>query len=433
MKVRIIEPVKPRQEKRKRVCAYARVSSGSEAQGESLENQTTYYQNLIEANPEYEFAGVFADQGITGTKENRPEFQKMLELARKGHIDLILTKSISRFARNTTIVLELVRELKMLGVEVVFEKEQISSLSGDGELMLTVLSSFAQAESKNVSDNLKWRYQRKFQNGELAINATRFLGYDKNKQGELVINPAQAEVVKRIFEAALAGQGSFVIARQLNEEGVATVAGGKWYSSTVLGILKNEKYRGDAKLQKTYRKDHLGKKKCRNHGEVESFYIENNHPPIISGDMWEEAQRQIALRAAAKGNVAGENEAYTNRYPLTGMLLCGKCGAPLRRRTWNSSHSCKKIVWQCSNYVKNGKIACPGISIDDDAVSRLNIQEKTVVEEVLRHGKKHYRYTRKVESEQFGGKPATAEKTDRCLLPGIHRSGRTVVQLRSPG
>ena len=433
MKVRIIEPVKPRQEKRKRVCAYARVSSGSEAQGESLENQTTYYQNLIEANPEYEFAGVFADQGITGTKENRPEFQKMLELARKGQVDLILTKSISRFARNTTIVLELVRELKMLGVEVVFEKEQISSLSGDGELMLTVLSSFAQAESKNVSDNLKWRYQRKFQNGELAINATRFLGYDKNKQGELVINPAQAEVVKQIFEDYIGGKGSFVIAKDLNAEGIETVAGGKWHSSTVLGILKNEKYRGDAKLQKTYRKDHLGKKKCWNYGEVESFYIANNHPPIISGDMWEEAQRQIALRAAAKGNVAGKNAAYTNRYPLTGMLLCGKCGAPLRRRTWNSSRSCKKIVWQCSNYVKNGKIACPGISIDDDAVSRLNIQEKTVVEEVLRHGKKHYRYTRKVEPEQSGGKPATAEKTNRCLLPGIHRSGRTVVQLRSPG
>ena len=433
MKVRIIEPVKPQQEKRKRVCAYARVSSSSEAQGESLENQTTYYQNLIEANPEYEFAGVFADQGITGTKENRPEFQKMLELARKGHIDLILTKSISRFARNTTIVLELVRELKMLGVEVVFEKEQISSLSGDGELMLTVLSSFAQAESKNVSDNLKWRYRRKFQNGELAINAVRFLGYDKNKQGELVINPAQAEVVKRIFEAALAGQGSFVIARQLNEEGVATVAGGKWHSSTVLGILKNEKYRGDAKLQKTYRKDHLGKKKCRNHGEVDSFYIENNHPPIISGDMWEEAQRQIALRAAAKGNVAGKNAAYTNRYPLTGMLICGKCGAPLRRRTWNSRHSCKKIVWQCSNYVKNGKISCPGISIDDDAVSRLNIQEKTVVEEVLKNGKKHYRYTSKGESDKPCGKSGVKEKTSGRILPGIDRSGRAVIKLRSPG
>ena len=433
MKVRIIEPVKPRQEKRKRVCAYARVSSGSEAQGESLENQTTYYQNLIEANPEYEFAGVFADQGITGTKENRPEFQKMLELVRKGHIDLILTKSISRFARNTTIVLELVRELKMLGVEVVFEKEQISSLSGDGELMLTVLSSFAQAESKNVSDNLKWRYQRKFQNGELAINAARFLGYDKNKQGELVINPAQAEVVKRIFEAALAGQGSFVIARQLNEEGVATVAGGKWHSSTVLGILKNEKYRGDAKLQKTYRKDHLGKKKCRNHGEVDSFYIENNHPPIISGDMWEEAQRQIVLRAAAKGNVSGKNAAYTNRYPLTGMLFCAKCGATLRRRTWNSNHSCKKVVWQCSNYVRNGKHACQGTTVDDAVVSKMNIQNATMVEEVFKHGEKHYRYTGKDKSVEPCGKSGAEEKTRGCVLPGIDRSGRAVIKLRSPG
>ena len=433
MRVRIIEPLPTAEPKRKRACAYARVSSDSEAQGESMENQTQYYQSLIEANPEYEFAGVFADQGISGTKGDRPEFQKMLEQARAGKLDLILTKSISRFARNTTIVLELVRDLKGFGIEVIFEKENISSLSGDGELMLTVLSAFAQEESKNVSENIKWRYRRKFQNGEVAINAARFLGYDKNKQGELVINPSQAEVVRRIFEDTIGGKGSFVIARQLNEEGVATVAGGRWHSSTVLGILKNEKYRGDAKLQKIYRKDHLGKKKCLNKGEVESFYIEDNHPPIISGDMWEEAQRQIALHAAGKGNVAGKNAAYTNRYPLTGMLLCGKCGAPLRRRTWNSSRSCKKIVWQCSNYVKNGKIACPGISIDDDAVSRLNIQEKTVVEEVLRHGKKHYRYTRKVEPEQSGGKLATAEKTNRCLLPGIHRSGRTVVQLRSPG
>ena len=154
MKVRIIEPVKPRQEKRKRVCAYARVSSGSEAQGESLENQTNYYQTLIEANPDYEYAGVFADQGITGTKDNRPEFQKMLDLARSGNLDLILTKAISRFARNTAIVLELVRELKELGTEVIFEKENISSWSGDGELMLTVLSAFAQEESKNVSENI---------------------------------------------------------------------------------------------------------------------------------------------------------------------------------------------------------------------------------------------------------------------------------------
>ena len=433
MKVRIIEPVKPRQEKRKQVCAYARVSSDSEAQGESLENQTQYYQGLIEANLDYEYIGVFADQGITGTKDDRPEFQKMLALARAGKLDLILTKSISRFARNTTIVLELVRELKEMGVEVFFEKEQISSSSGDGELMLTVLSAFAQEESKNVSDNLKWRYRRKFQNGEVAINTTRFLGYDKNKNGELVINPGQAKVVKRIFDDYLGGKGSFVIAKDLNAEGVETVAGGGWHSSTILGILKNEKYMGDAKLQKTYSADHLRKKKCVNHGEIDSYYIENNHPPIIPRVVWEEAQRQIALRGKAKGNSAEIRAKYQIRYPLTGMLFCGKCGAPLRRRTWNSNHACKKIVWQCSNYVKNGKHACLGTTVDDAVVSRLNIQNETVVEEVLRYGEKHYRYTRKAQSHQPCGKPGAEEKTRSSVLPGINRSGRTVIKLRSPG
>jgi DNA invertase Pin-like site-specific DNA recombinase len=432
MRVRIIAPLPAIAAKRKRVCAYARVSSDSEAQGESLENQTQYYQGLIEANPDYEYAGVFADQGITGTKDDRPEFQKMLALARAGKLDLILTKSISRFARNTTIVLELVRELKEMGVEVLFEKEQISSSSGDGELMLTVLSAFAQEESKNVSDNLKWRYRRKFQNGEVAINTTRFLGYDKNKNGELVINPGQAKVVKRIFEDYIGGKGSFVIAKDLDAEGVETVAGGRWHSSTILSILKNEKYMGDAKLQKTYSADHLRKKKCMNHGEIDSYYIENNHPPIIPRDVWEEAQRQITLRGKAKGNSAEIRAKFQARYPLTGMLFCDKCGAPLRRRTWNSNHNCKKIVWQCSNYVKNGKNACLGTTVDDTVVSRMNIQSETVVEEMLRYGEKHYRYTRKAQSHQPCGKPAAEEKTRSRILPDIDRSGRTVIKLRSP-
>jgi len=433
MKVRIIEPLPEIASKRKRVCAYARVSSDSEAQGESLENQTQYYQGLIEANQDYEYIGVFADQGSTGTKDDRPEFQKMLALARAGKLDLILTKSISRFARNTTIVLELVRELKELGVEVLFEKEQISSSSGDGELMLTVLSAFAQEESKNVSDNQKWRYRRKFQNGEIAINTTRFLGYDKNKNGELVINPGQAKVVKRIFDDYIGGKGSFVIAKELSAEGVRTVAGGKWHSSTVLGILRNEKYKGDAKLQKTFSKDHLSKKKCINRGEIDSFYLENSHQPIVTSKVWEEAQRQIALRAKAKGNGEETKNKYQNRYPLTGMLFCAKCGAPLRRRTWNSTHACKKIVWQCSNYVRNGKHACIGTTVDDAVVSRLNIQSETVVEEVMRHGEKHYRYTGKVKPVEPCGKSGTEEKTRCRILPGIDRSGRAVIKLRSPG
>ena len=433
MKVRIIEPTASFHTKRKQVCAYARVSSDSEAQGESLENQTQYYQSLIEANPEYEFAGVFTDQGISGTKGDRPEFQKMLEQARAGKLDLILTKSISRFARNTTIVLELVRDLKGFGIEVIFEKENISSLSGDGELMLTVLSAFAQEESKNVSENIKWRYRRKFEQGEVAINTTRFLGYDKNKRGELVINPGQAKVVKRIFDDYIGGKGSFIIAKELIAEGVPTVAGGKWHSSTVLGILRNEKYKGDSKLQKTFSKDHLSKKKCINRGEIDSFYLENSHQPIVTSEVWEEAQRQIALRAKAKGNGEETKNKYQNRYPLTGMLFCAKCGAALRRRTWNSKHFCKKIVWQCSNYIKIGKHACQGTTVDDAVVSRMNIQNATKVEEVFKHGEKHYRYTGKAKPVEPCGKSGAEEKTRGCVLPGIDRSGRAVIKLRSPG
>jgi site-specific DNA recombinase len=394
MRVRIIEPIKPLIPKRKRVCAYARVSTASEAQGESLENQTIYYKKLIEDNPDYEYVGVFADQGITGTKDERPEFKKMLALARAQKIDIILTKSISRLARNTIIVLEIVRELKTLGVEIVFEKENISSLSGDGEFMLTVLSSFAQEESKNVSENLKWRYRRKFEKGELAINATRFLGYDKDEYGNLVINQSQAEIVERIFNDYVGGKGTFVIAKELNDEGVLTVAGGKWHSTTILNILKNEKYKGDVKLQKTYVKDYLTKKKYINHGEVDSYYIENNHPPIVTKEIWEEAQQLLRLRGETKGNKRTGKEKYQNRYPLTGMLICSKCGATLLRRTWNSKLNCKKIVWQCSTYINEGKNSCTGTVIEDAVVSQVNIQHRTVVKEVFRNGQKYYSYSR---------------------------------------
>jgi len=391
MRVRIIEPTKPLASNLKRVCAYARVSSASEAQGDSLENQTTYYKQLIENNPEYVFVGIFADFDSIGTKADRAAFQKMLAMAREHKIDRILTKSISRFARNTTIILEVVRELKALGVEVIFEKENISSLNGDCELMLTVLSSFAQEESKNVSDNIKWRYKRKFEQGEVAINATRFLGYDKDQYGDLVINRSQAEIVERIFRDCVDGKGAFVIAKELQDEGVRTIAGGDWHSSTVLNILKNEKHKGDAKLQKTYHKDHLSKKKCVNHGELDSYYIEGNHSPIVTKDIWEEAQRQIQSRF--RGNV--DTEQHQNRYPLTGLLFCSKCQATLRRRIWNSKHACKKIMWQCSTYINEGKNSCSGTVIEDDVINRMNIRNKTVIEEVMKSGTKHYRYTSK--------------------------------------
>lgn len=429
MRVRIIEPIQKIQKPKKKVCAYARVSTDSEKQGESLENQVSYYENLISSNPDYEYVAVFADRGITGTTENRPEFQRMLQLCREGKIELIITKSISRFARNTAVMLETVRSLKEIGVEVRFEKENINTLSGDGELMLTVLSSFAQEESKNVSDNLKWRVKKKFEQGELIINTTRFLGYDKDEYGDLVINREGAAVVKKIFNEYLNGKGAFTIAKELNTDGVPTVAGGRWQENTILNILKNEKYKGDAILQKYYTPDHLKKGTVRNKGEVDSYYIEDNHSPIITREMWEQVQQEIERRGKAKGNVSGDTNKYKNRYPLTGMLFCSKCGATLRRRTWNSKLNCKKIVWQCSNYIKNGKDACAGTAIDDEVISRLNIKAETIVKESIKDGKKYYSYTSKSKQAEPCRTVRAAEKENGSILQSVDRPIRTVIKL----
>ena len=428
MRVRIIQPTIKLPSK-KRVCAYARVSTGSELQGESLENQITYYENLIKSNPEYEFVEVFADRGITGTTDNRPEFQRMIELARAGKIDLIITKSISRFARNTAIMLETVRELKELNVEVRFEKENINTLSGDGELMLTILSSFAEEESKNISQNTKWAFRKKFQRGELVLNTKLFLGYDKDEFGDLVVNREEARIVRRIFSDYLAGKGVFTIAKELNDEGIPTIKGGKWQESTILQILKNEKYKGDAHLQKYYTPDYLMHRTFKNNGEVDSYYIEGNHPPIVSNEMWEKVQEELVKRAEEKGNVEGDRDKYTNRYPLTGMLFCSKCGFPLRRRIWNSKLKCRKIVWQCSNYIRNGKALCPGTSIDDEVISSLNIVEETIVKEVRKDGKKHYIYTSKNKKHKSSREPFTTEKENGSLLQSVDRPIRTTIQL----
>ncbi|WP_039652135.1 recombinase family protein [Clostridium tyrobutyricum] len=426
MRVRIIQPVKE-VNKKKRVCAYARVSTGSEKQGESLENQITYYKKLISDNPNYEYAGIFADRGITGTVDKRPEFQKMMELCREGKIDLIITKSISRFARNTVITLQIARELKNMDVEIRFEKENINTLSGDGELKLAILSSFAQEESKNVSDNLKWRVRKKFQQGELIINTARFLGYNRNEYGELIINLKEAETVKRIFSEYLSGKGSFTIAKRLNRDSIPTVGNKKWHDSTVSEILKNEKYKGDAILQKYCILDHLKKKKIRNNGEVDSYYIEDNHSPIISRDVWERVQKEIRIRAEAKGNFKGDK--YKRRYALTGKLYCSKCGAVLRRRTWNSKFSCRKIVWQCSNYIENGKNACRGTVIDDETAGRLNIKEEIIVREEFVDGKKHYSYSCKNKQKQPVTECKAKEKENGSLLQSINRPIRTVIKL----
>lgn len=392
MRVRIIEPIKAKEMVKKKVCAYVRVSTFTSSQGESFENQVSYYERVLSANPEYEFVGVFADRGLTGTKANREEFIKMIELARSGDIDVIYTKSISRFARNTVDLLEVVREMKLIGVEIRFEEEGINTLSGDGELMLAVLSSFAQEESKSVSENIKWMFRKKFEQGELLLNTKRFLGYDFDEYGDLVINLNEAKVVELIYKEYLSGKGVFTIAKELNKKGIKTVTGGKWYENTVLTILKNEKYKGDALLQKTYTTDHLTKTRKVNRGQVDSFYVIDSHPAIVTKEEWEQVQFEMKMRAKSKGNYKGNNKGQ-NRYPFSGMLYCSKCGATLKRRIWNSKLSCKKIVWQCSNYINNGKDACTGTVIDNEIISRFNINEPTIVKEEVKDGEKYYSYS----------------------------------------
>ena len=428
MRVRVIQPTVKLPSK-KRVCAYARVSTASELQGESLENQITYYESLIKSNPEYEYVEVFADRGISGTTDNRLGFQRMIEAARNGKIDLIITKSISRFARNTTVMLETVRELKSINVEVRFEKENINTLSGDGELMLTILSSFAEEESKNISENTKWAFRRMFKRGELIINTKLFLGYDKDEFGDLVVNREEAKIIHRIFTGYLDGKGVFTIAKELNDEGVPTIKGGKWQESTLLQILRNEKYKGDAHLQKYHTPDYLMHRTYKNEGQVDSYYIEGNHPPIISKEMWAKVQEEILLRAEEKGNVEGDREKYGKKYPLTGMLYCSKCGFSLRRRTWNSKTSSRKIVWQCSNYIMNGKASCTGTKIDDEIISALNLEEETIVEEGIKDGKKHYIYSSKNKKLKPSREPRAAEKENGSVLQGVDRPIRTVIQL----
>lgn len=425
MRVRIIETRQPSTLKKKKVCAYARVSTDGRKQEESLENQTAAYERMIKANPEYEFVGMYADQGISGYCEKRPKFQKMLEAARAGEIDLIITKSISRFARNTVTVLKFARELKELGVGIFFEEQKINTLTGDGEMMLAVLASFAQEESRSMSENNKWSIQKKFERGEGMINTSRFCGYDKDEYGDLIINPEEAEIVRLLFDLYLMNVGTTRLAELLNFLGVKTVTGVNWESGTISGMLANEKYKGDFHLQKYYTPEHLRNCTRPNRGEVKSYYISENHAPIVSAEIWEAVQA-FRVRKKKDRNLGLDNtEKFQNRYPLSGMLHCPHCGNTLRRRQVYK----KKIQWLCSTYIEKGKKECSGVRVDDTELAKQNITEPTVVEEVYQNGEKHYRYTRKADFDCGIRRTEHTEITDGGILSGIDRPRRTVIKL----
>lgn len=337
--------------RRKRVAAYARVSSGKDAMLHSLSAQISYYNSYIGNRGDWELAGIYADEALTGTKEERPEFQRLLMDCRDGKIDMVITKSLTRFARNTVTLLATVRELKALGVDVYFEKENIHTLSSDGELMLTLLASFAQEESRSVSENLKWRIRKMFEAGR--PNTGRMLGY-RLKDGVLRVVPEEAAVVKMIYADFLSGMGRNLIIKKLNRMGIPTMYGGPWRESTLYHILTNEKYTGNMLLQKTYHTDHIEKKKRINHGELPMYYVENSHEAIIDKEAFERVQRKIRQRAELYPSAPGPKE----KHLFTGLLHCGICGRPYRRKVTAMGTKYAKPIWICWTFFTLGKNFC---------------------------------------------------------------------------
>ncbi len=330
------------------VAAYARVSSGKDAMLHSLEAQVRYYSEYIQSHHDWHFCGVYADEAMTGTKSNRDNFQLLLQKCREGEIDLILCKSISRFARNTVTLLETIRELKNLGIGVIFEEQNINILSSDGELMLTILASFAQEESLSVSENQKWRIRSDFQQGK--VSSMRMLGYKRTADGSLEIVPEEAVIVRRIFSDYLSSIGKLKIANMLNEERVPTINGCTWTTEDIRRILQNEKYAGNMLLQKSYRENHITKKCRKNNGELPQYYVEESHEPIIEPQIFKSVQELLKKRSELftppKSTVAV--------YPFTGKIKCGCCNKNYRRKTTVTG-----IVWICSTYNTKGKKYCP--------------------------------------------------------------------------
>lgn len=329
-----------------RVAAYARVSSGKDAMLHSLSAQVSYYNNLIQNHSGWLYCGVYADEAITGTKETRENFQTLLSECRAGNIDLILTKSISRFARNTVTLLQTVRELKDYGVGVFFEEQNIHTLSADGELMMTILASYAQEESRSASENQKWRIKKNFEAG-IPWNGT-MIGYRK-KEDRYVIVAEEAEIVERIFSEYLSGYGYEMICRHLNDDGITTRKGNAWSHSSVAKILRNYTYTGNLLLQKTFREDHITKRTRINNGELPKYHASDTHKPIISMTVFDGVQLEIAARAERYAHCTEKKS-----YPFSKKIVCLGCGKNYRRKV-----TATQAVWICGTYNTKGKDACP--------------------------------------------------------------------------
>lgn len=359
-----------------KVAAYCRVSTMHEEQQNSFDAQIRHYTAYIENNPEWEMAGIYADEGISGkSKANRAEFIRMIKDAQNHKIDLIITKSISRFARNTTDCIEAVRLLKAEGVGVFFEKEHINTLNAESELILTILSSIAEEELSSISQNIRWANQKRFKQGKVQLVTERFMGYDKAENGSLVINEEQAKIVRRIFDDIISGLGVMRIARGLEQDNIKNISGGhKWSHAVLLSMLRNEKYKGDALLQKTVTADNISFKRKRNEGEAPMYYIKDNHPAIIERDKFERVQEILKERSQSKGNRPDMAWKYLSRYPFSQKILCGKCGRNYRHQVRRNADPRMKDHWGCSGYIVGGYAECAMQSVKNDTLEKLFIR-----------------------------------------------------------
>ena len=345
-----------------RVAAYCRVSTNSDEQLTSYKMQKKVYTELIQEKPEWCMAGIYADEGISGTRaDKRDEFQRMIRDCYNHKIDYIITKSVSRFARNTAECIEFVRRLKALGIGVIFEEQNCDTLKCDSELLLTIHAGFAQAESESMSRNITWSFRKKFEQGEVVFNYNKMVGYKKGADGQPEIIPEEAEIIKDIYTMFLAGMTLREIRDKLHEEGVEIRCGKvKWSISTIQNILRNEKYCGDAILQKTITIDPISKIHKKNTGEAPMYYVKDNHVGIIDRETFNRTQEEIARRlnvrpSTDKLSVTGQGK--YSRYALTDILRCSECGTKFRRVTWSKKGK-KKVVWRCCNRLDYGTQFC---------------------------------------------------------------------------
>lgn len=404
---------------RLRVAAYCRVSTGSEDQQHSYKAQVEHYTELIQQNSEWAFAGIYADEAITGTQVDvRDGFLRLINDCLEDKIDMVLTKSISRFARNTLDTLHHVRLLKEKGIAILFEEEKINTMTMDGELLLVVLSSVAQQEVENLSAHVKKSLKFKMKKGEL-VGFHGCLGYDYNKESKsLTVNEQEADIVRYIFRRYTEGAGGMIISRELENLGYKTKrANSKWAESTVLGIIKNEKYKGDLRMGKTFTVDPITKRRLVNLGEDDQVYISDNHEAIISKNEFEKAQQILALRSKNRATSAGpQRMKYSRQYSLSCMLECGFCGSTLSRRAWHSGTPYKKITWQCVTSTKKGKKHCPECKavaekiVEDafiESCRQLSANKTEIINEMLARTKEAF--------------------TDNNIEKQIHKAKRSIV------